>query len=1057
MNNGKVRIYELSKELNLDNKELLAICDQLDIAVKSHSSTISETEAEQIRTAAEKLAATNVMPKKELTTSHKANSPQIGGSSRPTAPHKQQILEIRKPKILRNTNSNAQEASVAISTEFASSEANPPSPPRPFATPVSSSMKPTAPTRPVPRNQSEIAQKPPVTEAEQPLDRTPIPEKTAAEKPEKTVAPRPKPEKPQRPQLVAPPARPLTETATTDEEPLVEMGEPIEAPSVSQSQKPILKRDRDQVKPKVARPTSDRPTSDQPASDAPRPAGRPTPAPVRPEQKVNRPSAPIPGGDPQRPRPVRPGEKPVASPVATPPRGLAGVSAKQDSLDDDPVPPDLLDLKRPTPPRLLKGGKKWQEEEIIDEVKEKAGKGVTKGKRVKPILDDEFEEDLLDDEDPDSLLTVQVSLSIARPPKPKASRPSSPTIAATTSIPTARGSKKSGSRDRDRDRDQKGGRQQEQKRDRPEKLVVTGPMTVQELAEALAIADTEIVKILFMKGMAVSITQNLDIPTITLIATELEIPVEIAELESEAIKVTEMIEAGDLENLVRRPPVVTIMGHVDHGKTTLLDSIRKTKVAAGEAGGITQHIGAYHVDVEHEGKIQQIVFLDTPGHEAFTAMRARGARVTDIAVLVVAADDGVRPQTIEAISHAQAAGVPIVVAINKIDKEGAQPERVKQELTQYGLTAEDWGGDTIMVPVSAIKGENLNTLLEMILIVDEVGELSANPNRTAKGTVIEAHLDKAKGAVATLLIQNGTLHVGDMLVAGSAFGKVRAMVDDRGARVEAASPSFAVEVLGLSDVPAAGDEFEVFENEKQARALASDRADKQRASRLLQGRVTLTTLSAQAQEGELKELNLILKGDVQGSIEAIVGSLKQIPQNEVQIRMLLAAPGEITETDIDLAAASNAVIIGFNTTYASGARQAADESGVDVREYNIIYKLLEDIQGALEGLLEPELVEEHLGIAEVRAVIAIGRGAVAGSYVQSGKLLRNSKIRVRRNNKVIYEGVLDSLKRMKDDVKEVNAGYECGIGVDKFNDWAVNDSIDSYQMVTKRRTLTPTR
>ncbi|MGI8500671.1 MAG: translation initiation factor IF-2 [Hassallia sp.] len=1049
MNNGKVRIYELSKELNLDNKELLAICDQLDIAVKSHSSTISETEAEQIRTAAEKLAATNVMPKKELTTSHKANSPQIGGPSRPTAPHKQQILEIRKPKILRNTTSNAQEASVAINTEFASSEANPPSPPRPFATPVSSSMKPTAPTRPVPRNQSETPQKPPVTEADQTLDGTLTPEKTAAEKPEKTTAPRPKPEKPQRPQLVAPPARQLAETATTDEQP-VEMEELIEARSLTQTEKPLLKRDRDQVKPKVARPSSD-----QPAQDAPRPAaGRPTPAPVRPEQKGNRPSAPIPGGDPQRPRPVRPGEKP-ASPVATPPRGLAGVSAKQDGLDDDPVAPDLLDLKRPTPPRLLKGGKKWQEEEIIDEVKEKAGKGVTKGKRVKPILDDEFEEDLLDDEDPDSLLTVQVSLSIARPPKPKASRPSSPTPAPTTSIPTARGSKKSNSRDRDRE--QKGGRQQEQKRERPEKLIVTGPMTVQELAEALAVADTEIVKILFMKGMAVSITQNLDIPTITLIATELEIEVETAELESEAIKVTEMIEAGDLENLVRRPPVVTIMGHVDHGKTTLLDSIRKTKVAAGEAGGITQHIGAYHVDVEHEGKTQQIVFLDTPGHEAFTAMRARGARVTDIAVLVVAADDGVRPQTIEAIRHAQAAEVPIVVAINKIDKEGAQPERVKQELTQYGLTAEDWGGDTIMVPVSAIKGENLNTLLEMILIVDEVGELSANPNRTAKGTVIEAHLDKAKGAVATLLIQNGTLHVGDMLVAGSAFGKVRAMVDDRGARVEAASPSFAVEVLGLSDVPGAGDEFEVFENEKQARALASERADKQRQSRLLQGRVTLTTLSAQAKEGELKELNLILKGDVQGSIEAIVGSLKQIPQNEVQIRMLLAAPGEVTETDIDLAAASNAVIIGFNTTYASGARQAADEAGVDVREYNIIYKLLEDIQGALEGLLEPELVEEHLGVAEVRAVIAIGRGAVAGSYVQSGKLLRNCKIRVRRNNKVIYEGVLDSLKRMKDDAKEVNAGYECGIGVDKFNDWAENDSIESYQMVTKRRTLTSTR
>jgi translation initiation factor IF-2 len=582
-------------------------------------------------------------------------------------------------------------------------------------------------------------------------------------------------------------------------------------------------------------------------------------------------------------------------------------------------------------------------------------------------------------------------------------------------------------------------------------------MTVQELANALAVQDTEIVKILFLKGMAVNITQSLDIPTITMIGQELGVKIEIAEPEAQARKVTEMVGFEDLEHLQRRPPVVTIMGHVDHGKTTLLDSIRKTKVAAGEAGGITQHIGAYHVNVEHDGQVQQVVFLDTPGHEAFTAMRARGARVTDIAILVVAADDGVRPQTIEAISHAQAAEVPIIVAINKIDKEGAQPDRVKQELTQYGLTPEEWGGETIMVPVSAIKGENLDTLLEMILLVAEVTELNANPDRSAKGTVIEAHLDKAKGAVATLLLQNGTLRVGDVLVAGSAFGKVRAMVDDRGRRVEAATPSFAVEVLGLADVPAAGDEFEVFSNEKEARAIATARADQQRQSRLMQGRVTLTTLSAQAQEGELKELNLILKADVQGSVEAIVGALKQLPQNEVQIRLLLAAPGEVTETDIDLAAASNAVIVGFNTTLASGARQAADEAGVDVREYNIIYKLLEDIQGALEGLLEPELVEEPLGVVEVRAVFPVGRGAVAGCYVLSGKVVRNCKLRVRRGSKVIYEGTLDSLKRMKEDAREVNAGYECGIGVDKFNDWAESDQIEAFQMVTKRRTLSLTR
>ncbi|MBD2446758.1 translation initiation factor IF-2 [Nostoc sp. FACHB-152] len=1043
MNNGKVRIYELSKELNLDNKELLAICDQLNIAVKSHSSTISESEAERIRTAAEKQAVTNGTAKKELgTTTHKPNSHQTGSHSRPAPPsHKQQILEIRKPKILRNNNTNAPEASVATNNQFASSEVNSPAPPRPFATPVSS-MKPTAPTKPVPRNQSENSQPPAVTDATQ-KQNTQVPENVAAEKPEKperpekTPAHKPRQEKPQKPQLSAPPARPSDKP---------EVG--IEATAAV---KPILKRDRDQAKPtKVGKPSQ---SQTEAPTQAPSPKqGRP-PGPAKPEQRTNRPGTGSTDG-PRPQRPVRPSE-PAAAPLATPPtRPSAGVAAKLGVDDDAPVVPDILDLKRPTPPRLAKGGKKWQEEEIIDEVKEKAGKGGPKGKRTKPILDDDFEdEDFLDEEGLEIPATVQVSLSIARPPKPKAARPAQPATAVAIAAPTTRGNRKSTSNRGEQNRRQEA----EPKRDRPEKIVVTGPLTVQELANELVVADTEIVKILFMKGMAVSITQNLDIPTITLVAKELEVEVETAEPEAEARKVTEMIDVADLEHLIRRPPVVTIMGHVDHGKTTLLDSIRKTKVAAGEAGGITQHIGAYHVDIEHDDKLHQIVFLDTPGHEAFTAMRARGARVTDIAILVVAADDGVRPQTVEAISHAQAAGVPIVVAINKIDKEGAQPDRVKQELTQYGLTPEEWGGETVMVPVSAIKGENLDTLLEMLLLVAEVEELSANPDRLARGTVIEAHLDKAKGAVATLLIQNGTLHVGDILVAGSAFGKVRAMVDDRVRRVDAASPSFAVEVLGLSDVPAAGDEFEVFENEKEARAIASDRADKQRLSRLLQGRVTLTTLSAQAQEGELKELNLILKADVQGSVEAIIGSLKQIPQNEVQIRMLLASAGEITQTDIDLAAASNAVIIGFNTTYASGARQAADEAGVDVREYNIIYKLLEDIQGALEGLLEPELVEEPLGQCEVRAVFPVGKGAVAGCYVQSGKLVRNCKLRVRRGGKVIYEGVLDSLKRIKDDVREVNAGYECGINVDKFHDWVEGDIVEAYQMVTKRRTLTLTR
>ncbi|WP_407886091.1 translation initiation factor IF-2, partial [Scytonema sp. NUACC26] len=1058
------------------NKELLAICDQLNIAVKSHSSTITESEAERIRTQAEKLAATTVPQKKDNGgNSHRINSLQAGSRNRPAAPNSQQILEIRKPKDLINQTSNASEASVATNIRLASSEVNPPSPPKPFATPVSP-MKPVAPSKPVPRNQSETAQELVVTDAANKTQDTEKPaEKTTTAKPEKSVAPsqgsKVKPERPQKPQLTAPPTRPAGEKPNTGGI----------SPQANVSEKPILKRDRDQAKPErdperdrnrpgkqehsgkhdQARPQKER-VNKPPTGDSTAPPSKPSrPAPpVRSERGVGKPSAPVPGGsDTPRPgRPTRPSvDHPAAATLATPPKQVpsssktAAVGVEED--DDDVVVPEVIELKRPTPPRQAKG-KKWQDEDI-DELKEaaKTGKGVAKGKRLKPIVDDEdlLEDDLLDEEGLEIPAAVQVSLSIARPPKPKAAKAAQPAVAVVT--PVTRGKKPASNRAEQ----QQNRRQTEQKRERPEIFTVTGPMTVQELAEGLAVADTEIVKVLFMKGIAVSITQSLDIPTITQVANELGTEITTAEPEAEARKVTEMIDVEDLEKLQRRPPVVTIMGHVDHGKTTLLDSIRKTKVAAGEAGGITQHIGAYHVDVEHDGKEQQIVFLDTPGHEAFTAMRARGARVTDIAILVVAADDGVRPQTVEAISHAKAAEVPIVVAINKIDKPEAQPDRVKQELTEYALVPEEWGGDTIMVPVSAITGDNLDTLLEMILLVAEIEELSANPERMARGTVIEAHLDKAKGPVATLLIQNGTLHVGDLLVAGSVFGKVRAMVDDRGARVEAANPSFAVEVLGLSEVPAAGDEFEVFNNEKQARSIASDRAEKQRQSRLMQGRVTLTSLSAQAQEGELKELNLILKGDVQGSVEAIVGSLRQIPQNEVQIRLLLASAGEITQTDIDLAAASGAVIVGFNTTYASGARHAADEAGVDVREYDIIYKLLEDIQGALEGLLEPELVEEHLGQAEVRAVFPVGRGSVAGCYVQSGKLIRNCKVRVRRNGKVIHEDTLDSLKRMKEDAREVNSGYECGVGIDKYTDWAEGDIIEAYQMVTKRRTLSKTR
>lgn len=787
--------------------------------------------------------------------------------------------------------------------------------------------------------------------------------------------------------------------------------------------------------------------------------------PRRPVAKTEGPPSPRPGGD--RPvRPERPERKPVGPDLQRPRTGrsssadgtpVAGALDDSISVVTPPRRPDVVpELRRPAelPKSNVRKGKAWEEEEEEERNKAAAKLGNRNKKRVHIIGEDEDELnpnlDDLDETDGEDDAAFNISMSLARPPKPKSMQ-----TVAKPPTPTASKVRRSDSRDRNQRRERNS--QQENKRERPEILSLTGGLTVQELADAIVAPETDIIRSLFFKGIAATVTQTLDIPTIQLVCEEFSILVEQVQEESAARKVTEVLDAADLDNLHRRPPVVTVMGHVDHGKTSLLDSIRKTKVAAGEAGGITQHIGAYHVDVEHNGAQHQIVFLDTPGHEAFTAMRARGARVTDIAILVVAADDGVRPQTIEAISHAKAAKVPIIVAINKVDKEQANVDRVKQELMEHGLVPEEWGGDTIMVPVSALKGDNLDTLLDMILLVSEVEELSANPDRAARGSVIEANLDKARGPVATFLIQNGTLRVGDVLVVGSVLGKVRAMIDDRGARVESAGPSLAVEVLGLSDVPAAGDEFEVYRDEKQARALASERSSQQRASRLQQAmasrRVTLNSLSARAQEGELKELNLILKADVQGSVEAILASLEQLPQDEVQLRVLLAAPGEVTETDVDLAAASGAVVIGFSTTLASGSKRAADEAGVDIREYDIIYKLLEDIEGAMEGLLEPEMVEEPLGQVEVRAVYPVGRGSVAGCYVLSGKAVRNCHIRVHRGKEVVYTGVLDSLRRMRDDVKEVNAGYECGIGIDRFNTWQENDIIETYRMVTKRRIL----
>ncbi|MDW0111739.1 translation initiation factor IF-2 [Sporosarcina saromensis] len=584
----------------------------------------------------------------------------------------------------------------------------------------------------------------------------------------------------------------------------------------------------------------------------------------------------------------------------------------------------------------------------------------------------------------------------------------------------------------------------------PEKITFYESLSVGELANKLGREPSEIIKKLFMLGVMATINQELDKDAIELICADYEVEVE----EEIRIDVTDLeIYFEDSEEveaeLTERPPVVTIMGHVDHGKTTLLDSIRDTKVTQGEAGGITQHIGAYQIEVE--GK--KITFLDTPGHAAFTTMRARGAKVTDITILVVAADDGVMPQTIEAINHAKAAEVPIIVAVNKMDKPSANPDRVMQELTEHGLLSEAWGGDTIFVPISALKGEGIDHLLEMVLLVSEVAELKASKNIRAKGTVIEAQLDRGRGSVATLLVQDGTLRVGDPIVVGTTFGKVRAMINDLGRRVKEAGPSTPVEITGLNEVPQAGDRFVVFEDEKTARQIGESRAgDALQEQRVEKTRVTLDNLFDQMKQGEMKELNLIVKADVQGTVEAMAASLMKIEVEGVNVKIIHTGAGAINESDISLAAASNAIVIGFNVRPDVNAKRAAEEEGVDIRLHRVIYKVIEEIEFAMKGLLDPEFEEKVIGQAEVRETFKVSKiGTIAGSYVTEGKLTRDAGVRVLRDNIVIFEGELDTLKRFKDDVKEVSKGYECGITVKNFNDIKEGDIFEAFVMEEVKR------
>nr|BDA98270.1 translation initiation factor 2 [Rhodomonas sp. NIES-1006] len=582
----------------------------------------------------------------------------------------------------------------------------------------------------------------------------------------------------------------------------------------------------------------------------------------------------------------------------------------------------------------------------------------------------------------------------------------------------------------------------------PDNVSISGPLSVQELATLLAVSETEIIRSLFLKGIAVTINQILDVSTAQTVGEDLGVQIEhIKESDEENKKL--QIHDNDDQTLEKRPPVIAVMGHVDHGKTTLLDKIRKTQIAQKEAGGITQKIGAYEVEIEYKDQPKKLTFLDTPGHEAFSGMRSRGVQVTDIAILVVAADDGVKPQTVEAIKYIQSANVPIIVAINKIDKENADIENIKQQLTQYNLIPENWGGDTLMVPISAMKGTNLDNLLEMIVLVSEIEDLKANPRGRAQGTVLEAHLDRAKGAVATVLVQNGTLKIGDILTAGSSMAKIRGMVNSVGDKVDQCLPSCPVLIWGLSKLPNSGDHFEIFENEKQARIAVQKAQETNKENQTIAN--TISDNYSLSNTNTKGTINLIIKTDIQGSAEAIIGSINKIPQDKVQVKVLYASPGEITETDIDFADTSGAIVLAFNTTLATGANKAARHLNVTVKEYDVIYDLLDHIEMMIEEITGPEYDKKSLGKAIVQGVFPLAKSFVAGLRVTEGKITKDSHIAVIRNEDTVFEGSITSLKKVKEDIIEAIEDTECGLFVEEFDTWQEKDIVEAFELIPKKR------
>lgn len=998
----KKRVHELAKELNIESKEIINKLSHMGISVKSHMSTLEDNEVKGLLQHFRKEHVNDEKPvdEKPAITAAKGT---IAAPATTTATQERQVEkkkepvspESRRPEKGRgNQGEQRREGQVNRADYHKGPGLVDRVPSRPPDRRFQEKPKQADKARPWGQPRSDQGARPRGTEVSQ--DR-PQQDRTQQDRPygDRPQQGRPQQERPQQ-------ERPLQDRPHQDR---------------AQVERP------QQGRPQYDRPQQDRPRQDRgpgrPPQDRPAQGAGPSQRYERPDRGMGRPAdqrpggAPRPGGDtgargPAGARPPRTGDRgprPAGPQGARPkpfdrPAYAGAGQAARPKPDQGAVRPQA----RPDDKARPAGDKPRTPDKPKQQAKPGAQKPPAKGRSDKRNAIAQHAEQRLRPGGPRKKGAAKPQERIQRPAQPIEKKP----------------------------------------------IVLGESTTVQELALKMHKSPAELIKKLMHLGVLATINQEIDTDTAGILAGEFGYEVEVKlPVDIEAVLMQEPEENPDL--LQSRPCVVTVMGHVDHGKTSLLDAIRETNVTATEAGGITQHIGAYQV--EHNGK--KITFVDTPGHEAFTAMRARGAQVTDIAILVVAADDGVMPQTVEAINHAKEAKVPIIVAINKMDKPGANPDRVKQELTEHGLVAEEWGGETICVNVSALKREGLKELTEMILLVAEIGELKANPNRPAKGTVIEAELDKGRGPVATVLVQNGTLNIGDTIIAGPAFGRVRAMMDDKGRRIKKASPSTPVEVLGFSEVPSAGDIFTVVEDEKLARTIVSRRQTKKREEELkTTTRVSLEDLFKHIQEGQIKELGIIVKADVQGSVEALRQALERLNTGEVKVNIIHGGVGAIRETDIMLASASNAIIIGFNVRPDVNARKAAENEKVDVRLYRVIYDAIEDVRAAMSGLLDPEYREVTLGRAEIRKIFRASKiGTIAGCYVLEGKIERDAGVRVVRDGIVVHEGKLDSLKRFKDDVKEVMQGYECGLALEKFNEIQEGDIVEAFTTETIKREL----